>query len=155
MCRGGQLRRGHGGLAPLPPRRKTMVWCRKQEGHVCRVTQQTCLLCHTEDMYAESQSRHVCCITQQTCPLFHAADNFCSVTQQTCLLCHTATMSAVSHDRLATQQTCLLCPPTENYCLSALPRSAKRTSFCKPSWQSTNRQSSGGHVGKPSQCKCC
>ena len=43
---------GMEGLAPPLLRRKTMVLCRKQEGHVCCVTQQTCLLCHTADMSA-------------------------------------------------------------------------------------------------------
>ena len=46
---------GMEGLAPLLLRRKTMVLCRKQEGHVCCVTQQTCLLYHTADMSAVSQ----------------------------------------------------------------------------------------------------
>ena len=49
--------------------------------HVCSVTQQTCLLCHT-DMSAASHSRQAGCVTQQTCRL-----------------CHTAGMSVVSHSR--------------------------------------------------------
>ena len=62
--------------------------------HVCRVTQQTCLLRHTTDMSAGSHGRHVCCVTQQTC-----------------LPCHTSDMSAVCHSRhvcCVTQQICLL-----------------------------------------------
>ena len=42
--------------------------------HVCCVTQQTCLLCHTADMSAVSHGRHVCCATQQACLLSHTAD---------------------------------------------------------------------------------
>ena len=71
-------------LAPPLLRRKTVVLCRKQEGHVCGVTQQTCLLCDTADMSAVPHSKHVC-----------------RVTQQTCLLCHTADRSAVRHSRHA------------------------------------------------------
>ena len=51
--------------------------------HGCRVTQQTCLLCDTEDMAAVWLGGHVCCVTQQICLLIHAAD-----------------MSAVKHSRL-------------------------------------------------------
>ena len=63
--------------------------------HVGCVPQQTCLLCHTEDMSAMLHSKHVG-----------------RVRQQTCLLCDTADMSAaVSHSRhysFVTQQICLL-----------------------------------------------
>ena len=52
--------------------------------HICFVTRQTRLLCHTADMSAVSYSRHVCWVTQQTC-----------------LLCHTADMFAVRHSRHA------------------------------------------------------
>ena len=34
--------------------------------HVCRLTQQTCLLCHTADISVASHSRHVCCVTSFT-----------------------------------------------------------------------------------------
>ena len=47
---------GMEGLAPPLLRRKTMVLCRKQEGHVCCVTQQTCLLYHTVDVSVVSHS---------------------------------------------------------------------------------------------------
>ena len=88
--------------------------------HVCCVTQQKCLMCHTADMSAFAHSRHVCRVTQPTCLLSHTADmsvvshsrHVCCVTQQTCLLCHTADMSAVRHDRhvcCVRQQTCRLC----------------------------------------------
>ena len=71
---------------------------------VCRVTQQTCLLCdtqtcllcHTTDVSVVSGGRHVCCVIQQTCLLRHTADTSavshsrhgCCVTRQTCLPCH-------------------------------------------------------------------
>ena len=84
--------------------------------------QQTCLLYDTADVSADmsavSHRRHVCCVTQQTCLLCHSADmsavshsrHVCCVTQQTCLLCHTADMSAVSHSShvcCVRKQTCL------------------------------------------------
>ena len=47
-------------------------------GHVCRATQQTCLLWTTADMSAVSNCSHVWCVTKQTG-----------------LLCDTADMSAV------------------------------------------------------------
>ena len=106
---------GMEGLAPPLLRRKPWFCVASRRGmsavshsrHVCCVSQQTCLLCHTADMSAVSHSRHVCCVTQQTCLLCHTADmsavshsrHVCCVPQQTCLLCDTADMSAVSHSR--------------------------------------------------------
>ena len=93
--------------APCPTRTtRTRLTCETWPSHgrhVCCVTQQTCLLCHTAEMSAVSHSRDVCCVTQQSCLLCHAADmsaashsrHVCCVTQQTCLLCHTADMSEV------------------------------------------------------------
>ena len=74
--------------------------------HVYCVTQQTCLRCHTADMFAVSHSRHVCCVAQQ---IYRSAVSHsrqaCCLTHQTCLLCHRADKPAVS----PRQQTCLLC----------------------------------------------
>ena len=89
---------------------------------VCCVTQQTCLLCHTEGMSAVSHMsavghvRHACCGTRQTCLLCRTADMsavsrnrhdccltqrrhvFCAM-QQTCPPCHAVDMSAASHSK--------------------------------------------------------
>ena len=62
--------------------------------HVCCVTHQIRLLCHTADMSAVSHIRYVCCVTQQMC---HALDmsavshsrQVCCFTKWTRLLCHT------------------------------------------------------------------
>ena len=108
MCRGGQLRRGHGGACPSPAATQNHGFVSQAGG--------ACLLCHTADTSAVSHSSHVCCVTQQTCLLCHTADmsavsdsrHVCRVTQQTYLLCHTADMSPVSYSRhgsCATQQT--------------------------------------------------
>ena len=43
------------------------VWC-------CCVTQQTCLLYATADIFAVWHSRGICCVTQQTCLLCDPAD---------------------------------------------------------------------------------
>ena len=42
--------------------------------YVCRVKQQTCLLCHTANMFALSHSKYVCCVTQQTRLRCHTSD---------------------------------------------------------------------------------
>ena len=96
--------------------------------HVCRVTQQTCLLCDAADISAVSHDRHVCCAPRHSCLRCHtvdffppcpAADTFvlshsrrvCGFLQLTCPLCCTAVMSAVWRSRrliCATHQTCQL-----------------------------------------------
>ena len=52
-------------------------------GHVCFLTQQTCLSRHTGDtslvshsgqFHCVTHSRHVCCVTEPTCLLRHKAD---------------------------------------------------------------------------------
>ena len=52
------------------------------------------LLCHTADTSAVRHSRHVGCVTQQTCLLGDTADMFCCASKQTCLLCDAEDMSA-------------------------------------------------------------
>ena len=90
---------GVGGLAPLPQNHGFVSqagW-----GHVCCVTQRTCLLCHTSD--------NVCCATQLTlsavshsrqCLLCDTADVSSVPHSRQCLFCRTAYMSAVSHSRV-------------------------------------------------------
>ena len=72
MSLSGQVRLGHGRACSSPAATQYLP---------CRVTLQTCLLCHTADMSAASHRRHIYCVTQQTC-----------------LLCRTAEMSAVSRN---------------------------------------------------------
>ena len=43
--------------------------------HVCCVTQQTRLPCHTAVTYGVSNSENVCCIVQQTCLLRRTAES--------------------------------------------------------------------------------
>ena len=108
-------------LVPDPPSRLKQNYGfgdASQEGQLCCVTKQTCLLSHTADMSPVSHSRHVCRVAQQTCLLCHTADmsavshsrHACCVTQQTCLLYHTGDMSAVSHNWII---------PKSNYFFSA------------------------------------
>ena len=81
--------------------------------HVCCVTQQKCLLCHTADMSAVSRSKHVCYATQQTC-----------------LLCHTAGMSVASHSRRVCRVTQLDSPPQSNYFVSCVRELRRRAVRC-------------------------
>ena len=80
--------------------------------HVFRVAQQARLLSHTTHISAVSHSRHVCCATQQTC-LRQTAD-MSAVSHYRHVCCVTQHMFAVSHGRhvccatLPTQQACLL-----------------------------------------------
>ena len=98
--------------------------------HVCCVTWQTRLLCHTEDNVRRQKC--LLCQTADTSVVSHSR-HVCRTTQQTCLLCHTEDIAAVSHSRhvlCVTQQTCLPCHKADMFAVSHRGRSDSRNVCC-------------------------
>ena len=82
MCCTTVLVRRWGRLAPSPPCGSKPEFCVlslesrpvSHSRHVCCVTQQEGLLCHTANTSAVSRGRHGCCVTRQTWLLCHTSE---------------------------------------------------------------------------------